>query len=393
MVSSTNTAQTNFQYVCDIYIDDDAGPLTFAGLGYLREKTHVDPIYTSGVFNISRKIESFLSYDIGNSTANGFQKSANSIVQVICKFGEEYGPSSGVVVYPDLTVATTIRAWNGSMNFTQFKDYIKSDYVGSTDSTTRKWLTDRPSSGVVRTGEDAWLYALVEDTNGAVSYSLFTYDSSGVLIGGENNTAVGLPGLGTVGGYMIRIPAGASNLTTQFGPTPFVNAVRYKIYTKNDSGIQDRKDQWFTIDDTCTNHDVYRLHFLNKLGGFDSFSFIRAHTEETAITSREKYKRNLTTRDTGGSYGYKKRDTSDVNFYTRHKDTIKVLSDWISESTFTWLEELVTSPVVYHDDPTHGLLAVNITDTRHLRKQWVTDGLSNLEITFTYSHDNYRQRL
>jgi hypothetical protein len=74
-----------------------------------------------------------------------------------------------------------------------------------------------------------------------------------------------------------------------------------------------------------------------------------------------------------------------------HKDKVKITSNWIDEETSEWLEELITSPVVFLDDATYGLVAVSITDTNYVRKQWRTDGLSNLEITIEYSYDRTRQ--
>jgi len=128
------------------------------------------------------------------------------------------------------------------------------------------------------------------------------------------------------------------------------------------------------------------------MGGFDSFSFIKGHTEKTDIT-RDSFKRNKTTRIGGGRYGFNNYDLSNVQYGTKHKDTIKVNSDWISEADSTWLEELFTSPVIFHDHDTYGNIPINITDTSYERKKWVTDKLFNLEISFQYSDDKYRQGL
>lgn len=423
VVSSNNTGQSNFQYVCDIYITDDTGALTFAGQTYLREKTPVDPVYSSGVFNIGRKIESFLSYD--SSGITGAEKCPSSIIQVQCKFGEEYGASSAITVYPNLTTATTIQIWNGVMDSAEFKDYNVNNYIstGSTNG-TRKFLTNRPShgdytassnisnyllaQGKIRSDENAWLYILANKISGNNTdiqyFKIEIFNSAGTLLKSykiKNNRRDAT----TAGMQMIRFPAGTRNLQLiaaadfytgdgdDAGPIVWASTYyKYQIWCQT-ATTHISETQWYLVDDSCTDYTVYRLHFLNKLGGFDSFSFIRAHTEETNITQRDSFKRNLITRIGGGQYGYNKTDLSDVNFYTRNKDSFKVMSDWISEDVSEWLEELVTSPVVFHDHPTHGLLAVNIKDTEHIRKQWVTDKLFNLEITFEYSTDRYRQRL
>src|SRR3990172_7152164 len=92
-LSSTNTGQANFQYICDLYITGK----TFAGAGFLRLKSPAAPLNGRGVFDVSKHIERYLSFDVGNDI-NGFQRSVNSILEYQLKFGEEYGPSSGVTV-------------------------------------------------------------------------------------------------------------------------------------------------------------------------------------------------------------------------------------------------------------------------------------------------------
>lgn len=401
VVSSNNSSQDNFQYICDIYITDDTGALTHAGQSYLREKVPAEPTYSSGVFNVGRKIESFLKYDIGDDTY-GSQKCANSIIEIQLKFGEEYGPSSAITAYPNLTTASTIKAWNGIIDFPDIVDYAKAEFVNASANSTSRMLTDRPTSGTIRSDSNAWIYAVAEASNELKYMYVHTYNSSNNLLGSfkiTNNFA----SITTTGRYMIRFPAGLRNLdlipsadfdTSNFTVPPVsAGAVdHYEIFFANNNSQRVRASQFYKIDSSCTDHDVYTLHFWNKLGGFDTVSFIRAHTQDTNVVKKDKYKRNMITRIGGGRYGYNKRDLSDVQFYTQAKDQYKIISDWFKEEDFTWLEELITSPVVFHDHPTHGLVPIIITDTKHTHKQWRTDGLSNLEVTFEYGFDKYRQR-
>ena len=406
VVSSTNTGQTNFQYVCDIYLNDDTGALTFAGQTYLRIKTPIDPVYSSGVFQVGREIENYLTYDIGDDSY-GFQKCPKSIVQVVCKFGEEYGVSSAITAYSDLATSNTAYAINASLDQIEALDYNSNSYtIGTTTPSlsTKLALTNRPSSGVVRSGENAWLSWHIKDTDNKSAHNavIQTWKPNGILQQSYYITNEIKDVAVSVGRRVQRFPAGLKNLTLipssgiLSGQTAVVvdatNVSRYEIYTVNESSGRTSASNWYKVSDECTDHTVYRLHFLNKLGGFDSFSFIRAHVRSTEI-KREKFKRNMITRIGGGRYGYNKKDLSDVQYYTTQKDTIKVTSDWISEDDSAWLEELIASPVVFHDDPTHGLLAITIKETNYVRKQWRTDGLVNLELSFEYSNTKYRQRL
>ncbi|MCR4307509.1 MAG: hypothetical protein NUV80_03040 [Candidatus Berkelbacteria bacterium] len=405
VVSSTNVAQTNFQYVCDIYVQNDSGAVTHAGNSYIREKTPADPVYSSGVFNVSNILRSFLTYDIGDDIF-GSQKSTNSVIQIQCNFGEEYGASSGVVVYPNTagwgapdTATSDIKTiWNGVFDYVDFKDYLVSQYSNSSANTTVKLLTNQPATRIIRSGENAWLYKINTATNEMGFYYCYPYTSAGSLTQPcviRNNFVT----INSTGRYMIRYPSGwnlnsipAADFITGSQPILTSTVAYYLIFTTNSAYSINSQTYRFNVDTTCTDHTVYRLHFLNKLGGFDSFSFIKAHTFDTDI-KRESYKRNTTQRIGGGQYGYNKSTVSQVQFLTTNKDTVKVNSDWIDEDTSTWLEELLTSPVVFLDDATHGLIAVNIVDSKYTRKQWRTDGLSNLELSFQYGYDRYRQTL
>ena len=407
VVSSTNTAQTNFQYLCDIYLTNDSGAISHAGRTYLREKTPVDPLYSSGVFNISNHIRSFLTYDLHGSSGS-VMKCPNSNLQVVCKFGEEYGPSSGITQYADLATASTVIVKNQVFDFLDFKDFNYSNYTNPSGNTTAKFLTNVVSTDAttgfrkftVRDNEDAWLYKMASASNEAMYFNIRTYDNLGSIIA-THQIYNAFSAISTVGRYSYQIPAGPLNINlipendivgANVQPIIYSSVYSYDIWSANASNTQTSEKIKFVIDYNCVEDTVYRLFFLNKLGGFDAHSFTLAHTFETNV-KREIFKRNMITRIGGGNYGYNKYDSSDVQYLTTNKDTVKVVSNWIDENTSTWLEELVTSPVVYLYDSTHGYVSVNITDSKHVRKQWRRDGLFNIELSFTYGYDRYRQTL
>src|SRR3990167_1906785 len=398
VVSSTNTAQSNFQYVCDIYIENYIGPVSHAGRGYLREKVPVDPVYSSGVFNISTKIRDFLSYDIGDKVY-GAERCDNSLIRVTCKFGEEYGPSSGIVVYPDLTNSSQFSVWSGVMDWREFKDYENESYVTSSPTpVSTPVLTQRPSSGTIRSDESGWVYALSNATDNLKYAVIETWKANGTFIKVTrvNNEWATVNNAGT---RMIKIPAGLEQLDqipssgiVAPGTQPIsFNTGRYRIYWENASSGQTRAEQWFIVDDeACSPFTTFRLHWLNELGGFDSFSFIMK-SEESEEINRAKFKRNHIRRLDGGSYGYNRKDINNVTYRTKIKDKITINSDWIDEDTYQWLEELVSSPVIFHDHDTEGLLAINITDTNYVKRNHVNDKAIQLQVTFEYTYDRYRQ--
>ncbi len=393
VLSSDKTAQSNFLYVADIYITGISTP------AYIRVKQSSDPITGFAVVDIHRVIENFLSQDI-NSSTYGWQSNANSFCEYQVKFGEEYGSStSGTTVYSDLTAGSVNYAYNAVFDFLDFQNYTQTPYVIAGASSTNKWLTNQPASVYIRSDQNAWMHAQT-DTSGSIYYAqVKTYDSAGSLIQTvkvvNSNQAVG-----SDAAKFVRFGCGTRNLnlisggSIDSGAQPIITASvkSYTVQITKFDGTATSELKTFIINDACTRFDVFRIHFLNKMGGFDSFSFTRLSTETSTI-SRQSYKRNLgTLTPITGAFGYAKSDRQDTVFDTNVKDSITLNSDWISEAESTWLKELVTSPCVFVDDATHGLIAINITNGAYEKRRSVNDKIFNLVITFEYSYNSKRQR-
>ena len=399
VVSSTNTAQSNFRYVCDIYITGE----TFAGQSYIRLKAPVNPTYGSCAFDVGGILERYLTFDIGNDIY-GFQRASDSILEYQLKFGEEYGPSSGITVYSNLTVDSARYAWNGLIDHLPFTAYAQADYV--TTSATRKQLTTHPTNTsqarpqLVRSDEDSWTGVLL-NTSGDIKYAqVETYDSAGVFMNTYKVINWQYIDVSPVGERYLRFPSGynldsisASDIVNG-QPQPIVSnasVATWNITFLTTPSATASETRWFTKDTKCTQQTEYRLHFLNKLGGFDSFTFTGASHISTDI-KRKKYEKPSGKFTSSSAYGYVAKDQGDINFYTELKDTIKLESDWQNEDVFAWLEELVSSPVIFHDDSTYGLVPVNVIETKHTRKKRISEKLFNLTLSIQYSHNRFRQR-
>jgi len=180
VVSSDNTAEDNFQYVCDLYITGQ----TFPGSSYLRLKAPTNPDNGNGVFDVSRIVERYLSHDVGNDIY-GFQNSPNSILEYTLKFGEEYGPSSGITVYEDLTVDSARYAFNGVFDFIPFTIYDYTDYI--TGASDRKQLSTHPENfsgntpAPIRANENAWTSIMLQSSGDVKFAQIKTYKENNTL--------------------------------------------------------------------------------------------------------------------------------------------------------------------------------------------------------------------
>lgn len=390
VVTSDKKTQANFRYIADVYIGTDM----------IRLPLLPHPTYGSGAFNVGRIVETYVNSDISKDTY-GFQQNLNSYKSFYVRFGEEYGLStSGTTVYPNQVTSSTIYGWNSNIDFLPFQNYTYTDYVAQPSGAlvTTRLLTNQPTEVKIRDDEDAWTHVM-SDTSGTVYYAeVLTYDSSNNLLQTVkiNNS---YQALGSVNDRFVRFGSGTRNLNLisssgiVLGSQPIITAsvAYYYVDFHKYTGTAVTTKQRYNVDNTCTKNVTYRFHFLNKVGGFDSFTFIRGSQKDVEI-KRSNYKKVSGGLTSASTYGYSKSDRGDVQYFTQLRDGIKVKSDWLSEDESDWLEELITSPEVYLDDPTHGLVAVNIKNPTYKFKQTAQDKMIMLEIDFEYSYNRYRQR-
>jgi hypothetical protein len=387
VVDSINKSQTNFKYVADIIVDGNS----------FRQAIYPHPTYNYGVFNIGRVIENYIVNTLIKD--DGFKENVGSIINYSIQFGEEYGlTSSGTTIYPNQLNKTDKYVWNGVFNQLEYNVRDYTDYVAS-PSNVAQYLTNSPTSGIIRDNEDAWLSALC-NSSGTIYYAkIITYDSGGNVL---QTLRIANPyqSVSSNNSKHIKFGCGTNNLNDInssgiiTGSQPIITAsvVRYSVTFETFAGVSVTGTKWFTIDNTCTKNNTYRFHWLNKLGGWDSFTFIRGSRKNDSI-ERSSYKNNPNEFLTSTSYGASSKSFYNTDFEIKYKQNIRVLSDWINEATHVWLAELIKSPIVYLDDATYGLIAVNILNGNYEYKTTAQDKLFNLEVEFKYSFDSYSQRL
>jgi len=194
-----------------------------------------------------------------------------------------------------------------------------------------------------------------------------------------------------------RLPAGAKNLNLidnadlSTGTQPIItSAVSYwVIKIKTSAGNLFGEFKCY-LNSQCSKYKSFRLHWLNRLGGYDSFTFDMASQEDINI------ERNFFTKllqDSGNysspkSYGYTTRGETQYN--TQYSTIYSVTSNWITESESNMLAEMMTSPNVYweKDADNNKFIPINIKATTY-RKQSKTNNntkVFNHEFQFEVSY-------
>jgi hypothetical protein len=74
-------------------------------------------------------------------------------------------------------------------------------------------------------------------------------------------------------------------------------------------------------------------------------------------------------------------------------ETIKLMSDWISEEESNWLLELMSSPEIYLQEGNELTAVAKIKATNYTKKKEVRDKLFKIEVELELGYDDYRQRM
>lgn len=382
-LSSSNSGQPNFRYIADIYVNGSSD--------YTRLEVGKNPSNNYGTFDVSGIIQNFLSRDADDNTTT-FKQCENSIASYEVKFGEQYGPSSGITNYTNLTNSTGY-CFNGVFDANSFLDFTTNKYVTINSSTI--WLSDSPKI-YTRIGEKLNLGFMTRSVDNAYYLLIKTYTINGTL---QNTVTILNPyrAISNRKDRSINVDVSydwLTSLTTgdlASGTAPFINASTY-YYTVEmtednlDAVTESRK---IYIDEYCSKYSPIRFKFMNNYGKYDYYTFTGAKTKTTNIT-RNTYKSNPN-QWSSTNYNYNRMSRGLNQYETILDDTITINSDWITEAESIWLEQLVTSPDVYIYEGGN-LVSVNITNANYETKYVASQQLFNLVISFTYSQNRKRQR-
>jgi hypothetical protein len=404
VLSSDNSGNFNFK-ISFVVVDssDTSNPVTIATLQ--------NPTNTDGyaVFDLSRVIRDYITDDF----ALGITKASdcsNSVKRITCYSQEIYSasasgsPSATGTIYEYGTVgdATSKYVWNGALPFEEFATYNKNNYLLKYNSyTTNKWLTNAPlSSGLdMALNQNGYGYLLCENldsgnlNDGLVQSTVIkTYNSAGTLLGTYEVNIDFAQSTDPIEGFMIRIPVGTYNIA-QIGALDFIsgsqpiltsNVAYYTVAGKHPTYGQTYSFR-INIVDYCNSPQVFRLHWLNRKGGFDFFNFDKYYIENNVI-ERKNYKRPYGVVN-AGAWSYSASDRNNVNMINTSRKQYVIQTDWINETEAAWLEELMTSPVVYLEENATTLRAVNIVDTAYETKYRQKDKVFNLSLTIELTYD------
>ena len=369
--SSDQTAQDNFSFIVELYIDSSL---------VLTQQVFIQFNALSRI-DVSQSVEAYIRNSV--PTTNLELNATYSMVTYAIIVYEKYGDPA---ITQASATSTTLNAFNAAL---EYPEWINWDYTIYDPNQTQDalFLTYFPLASRALCGMEENFYLGYFEQSGVVPVLLnvFLLDIQGNTIASDSLSITSSDfNILNVGPQVII----ANSSITQID---FDDCFRYEVAI-DVSGVSFVGPFTIYMDLACQRYEPYRLHWLNKLGCWDSFTFGLVSTQSASVESFA-YQRDPGVWD-GNSYTYPLYSGQKVN-YAKTKDKQLVLnSDWISEDVQNWLvESLYDSPIVYLEQ-TNGteFEPVKVTNSTYQLKTRRRDGLLQEQVTIDRTY-TYRSQL
>lgn len=341
----------NYKYVGDIYI----GAIMVA-----RIKKVPDPVTGIGIFNIGQIIRSYIttSFDPIASVLVAQQLGLGIFnIGVTLKFGEEYA----YTIYPDIIVDSSRKYFN---NYNGRLLGSTSSLIGKID----KIASDSPKKGQVYLSNNYYFIPYFPTSTDPVSVIITPNIGSGFTTSFTASNAYDLQSLNISPGALNAIHPGAITDAT----TSYTVQIGSEVNT---------------IEVTCDPiYQNFTLHFLNKYGGFETKLFSKV-SRKTIDFAKKDFGKLPYTVSASGVVSYKSANgvynESRSVYSSQFKEKFALNSDFMTDGEYTWLEQLVASPMLYIEDSGY-FYPCKISENNYEPKKYINDDLTNLAITIEY---------
>lgn len=362
VVGSNNYAQAGFKYVFDVYISNTL---------ITRIKLFPDPSNTKGIFNAGSVVRSYLAgYFKPNATTTAFAYTGNDLyINYEIRFGEDYGGTT----YTNLT-SGQYRAFNFVNPI--FRDWTTSFYQPKINTflTTRDLtkgevtMTERLYTGFMNTA--------AVSTN--LSLTVQKYTESGATDGSSSTGNT----VSCSSFVLFDLSPAAINA---YLSASFITAATYQYGVKVNYGGNQSSE--FRVKLVCNPRwTPVSMHFLNKLGGYDTFAFRLVNRREGTV-ERKSFEQMAWGYNAGSMTRYdsfKKINAGNNTFAVNETVQFKLTSDYINETDYLWLKDLITSPEVYYENGGY-YYPVSIMTNNWAEKNRIADKMFNFELSVEFA--------
>lgn len=375
-VSGSNSTQPNYQFLCDVNVSGQSNPVT-------RLTIPKQPLVGTVKINIADVVKNYVTYDFGSFNTVDLVACNNSQLRYWIELGEIYDNVSGVpTIYANQAqYGTSGSPKLGSNAIFDFLDWSKTAFSTGKllKASNQVSLNDNSYREKIRAGQQRFLTFFTNDVNELFITDIQFYDRQGVSVYSDSYSSyTGTSGIVSINlGHAFIDFIGASSYLAQ--------SAYYTIDLRNASD-EIVFSKTFDIDNSCNKYEVYRLHWLNSMGGFDAFNFNMVSTERDEIDTKQFKKVQ--------ALGYAKTDRLKTKYYTKFSESINLNSDLLTDAEYAALEQLVLSPVVMLEVNSTTYVPVNVVADNYVKRKYEQNReIPTMNLTIEYSFDNYRQSL
>ena len=342
--------------------------------------------HTQFTFDVSGVVRNYITSDLqalggeGDLSATNSMKTLHIIVDAI------YNNTATNV----LTVSSTA-IFSGNVCYIFNGVYQHQDTQGFTayelGSSSKKFLTNFPSSEKIKikttesfilsgidlnSSSDTYIQVV---TKNSVGGTIDTYKIEATNANKRYDFGVGCSNFAN----LVSGDMNVGNTGTLLSGNPIIGATAntYEV-TVADGGVGTMSETLtFEIDRKCHDYST-RFNWLNRLGGFDSWTFDGAFSRGQN-QSKALHEKNL-------DYAFNIYDSETGINAVESKNTFSAYSGLLTEGKRQWLEELFTSPEVYVVEGGNNV-PILITDSQ---VKTIDDdkNLIQVKINYTYAYQN-----
>ncbi len=339
----------NYKFIADVYVN---------GVQIARLKKAPNPITLVGIFDVSPVVRNYLQAVFAPTLAlQSFQLGQSEFyIDLQVKFGEEYG----FISFYNLATSTSQKVYN---NYNRQLFGTATSLDGKADNV----ITNMPF-GQVFLNQDYSFISYFPTSTSSVTIDITPDNGSLFSTSITPSTA-----------YFGQILNVTPNIINALSPNKINGGTSY--YTVNIGG------ETYRYNIICeARYDVFELHWLNQYGGYDSKLFTKVSRKQVAI-QRASFNTLPYTVDGSGNVAYYSGHTYNEtvhNYANQFTEKLVLNSDFLTDSEYEWLYDLLVSPQVYIYMNGY-FKSVVITDNNYEVKKRINDQLTNLTITIDLS--------
>jgi len=313
---TTTRTNINFQIRADV-IDGSANTI-----GSIRQKD-VSGTFDFDVANYLRTVLEhyfYLPFGLTDITYD-----SKTIENYTVKFTEEFDDLDGLLFEGDDDTSSGKKVLNATLQHLETQTLTAFELL---NGQTRRFLTNSPEKKI-RVDEEEQVGFFISNQGGMddIRLKYQTYDLNGNA-NGWNEKAIK---------DFSTNKRGIVGVNSELGISSSVSKLEIKIYDET-HGADISETKVFIIDHLCYNSPV-RVHFLNRLGAFDSFTFT-GYKKEIIKSKKVLFEKGL-------ALSFNIEDRGSTVLGIKAYQVFQVFSQYLNYTTLQWLSELLTSPEVY----------------------------------------------